>query len=99
MTTTWNNCTCDIYYRDERPVLNDPGYAIRIEGDELTICYKGSQGQITYKGKDLGGGHYELTADLVEGNASVHRAPSAGVISGSWNEQGYSGMWRFHLIP
>lgn len=96
--TIWKNCTCDIYYRDEGAELNDPGYEIRIDGDELVISYEGEHGWINYKGKDLGGGHYALTADAVEGRAMVHRAPNAEIIEGCWEEQGYLGMWRFYLI-
>ena len=80
---TWKNCTCDIYYRDEGSELNAPGYEICINGDQLTISFQGTQGRIAYRGSDLGGGHYELTTDLIEGRASVHRAPNSEVIEGS----------------
>ena len=96
--TIWKNCTCDIYYRDEGAELNDPGYEIRIDGDELVISYESEHGWINYKGKDQGGGHYVLTADIVEGRAMMHRAPNAEIIEGCWEEQGCLGMWRFYLI-
>lgn len=94
----YKNCTCDIYYRDEGAELNDPGYEVRIDDDRLVISYQGEQGWINYKGKDLGGGHYALTADTVDGRALVHRAPNAEIIEGCWEEHGYFGMWRLHLI-
>ena len=94
----WKNCTCDIYYQDEGAALRDPGYEVRIDGDELVISYEGDQGWINYKGKDQGGGHYALTADVVNGRALVHRAPDAEIVEGCWDEDGCFGMWRFYLI-
>ena len=94
----WKNCTCDIYYQDEGAALRDPGYEVRIDGDELVISYEGDQGWINYKGKDQGGGHYALTADVVNGRALVHRAPDAEIVEGCWEEDGCFGMWRFYLI-
>lgn len=95
----YKNCTCDIYYQDEGAALNDPGYEVRIDWDELVISYEGDHGWINYQGKDLGGGHYSLTADTVNGRSLVHRAtPDAEIIEGCWEEDGCFGMWRFHLI-
>lgn len=96
--TIWKNCTCDLYYQDEGAALRDPGYEVRIDGDELVISYEGDQGWINYKGKDQGGGHYALTADVVNGRALVHRAPDAEIVEGCWEEDGCFGMWRFYLI-
>lgn len=95
--TIWKNCTCDIYYRDEGAVLNDPGYEVRLDANELVISYEGERSWINYKGKDLGGGHYALTADKVDGRAMLHRAPDSEIIEGCWEENGCFGMWRFYL--
>ncbi len=94
----WKNCTADIYYHDDAPELKDPGYQVRIDGDEMVISYKGDRGWVNYQGKDLGGGHYELRAPDVDGRALMRRAPDAEIIEGCWQENGWSGMWRVRLI-
>ena len=96
--TIWNNCTADLYYNDDTPELRDPGYEVRLEGDELVISYHSDGRWISYKGQDQGGGHYLLTADAIEGRAMLHRAPDAEILEGCWTEQGLSGMWRVHLV-
>ena len=94
----WKNCTADIYYIDDAPELKDPGYEVRIDDDELVISYEGDSGWVNYQGKDLGGGHYELRADTVNGHAMMHRAPGSTILNGCWSEDGYRGMWRVRLI-
>ena len=96
--TIWKNCTADIYYQDDAPELKDPGYQVRIDGDEMVISYEGKRGWVNYQGKDLGGGHYELRALEVDGRALMHRAPGAEIIEGCWQESGWNGMWRVRLI-
>ena len=51
--TIWKNCTADIYYRDDEPELNDPGYEVRITGDEMVISYEGEHGWVNYTGRNL----------------------------------------------
>ena len=95
--TIWMNCLCDIYYQDDAPALRDPGYQIRIDADELVISYESEDGWVNYKGKDLGGGHYALVADTVEGRGMLHRAPESDILEGCWEENGAFGMWRLYL--
>lgn len=94
----WKNCSADIFYQYDAPELKDPGYQVRIDGDEMVISYEGDRGWVNYQGKDLGGGHYELRAPEVDGRALMHRVPGAEIIEGCWQENGWSGMWRVRLI-
>ncbi|TXG93631.1 MAG: hypothetical protein E6R09_18780 [Rhodocyclaceae bacterium] len=95
--TIWKNCTADIYYSDDAPDLRDPGYEVRLEGDELVISYQSDGSWINYKGVDQGGGHFLLTADSIQGRAMLHRAPDAEILEGCWSENSSSGMWRVYL--
>lgn len=95
--TIWKNCTADLYYNDDTPELRDPGYEVRLEGDELVISYQSDGRWISYKGQDQGGGHYPLTADSIQGSAMLHRAPDAEILEGYWSENGSSGMWLVYL--
>ena len=98
LMTLWKNCTTDIYYQDEGAEMNDPGYQVRIDGDELVLSYETTKGWVNYKGKDLGGGHFELYSEEVDGRSMLHRAPEAEILEGFWSEDGSRGMWRIHLI-
>jgi hypothetical protein len=95
--TIWKNCTCDIYYADNAPELNDPGYEVRIDGDELVLSYEGETGWVNYRGHDAGGGHYLLSAPEVKGRGVLHRSQEVEILEGYWEESGCRGMWRVHL--
>ena len=96
--TIWNNSRSDVYYSDALPDLNDLGYEVRITGDELVISYAGKVGWVNYTGKDLGGGHFELTSPEVNGRAMLHRLPESDILEGNWSENGAHGLWRVYLI-
>lgn len=96
--TIWKNSRADVYYTDSLPDLNDLGYEVRITGDEMVISYEGEVGWVNYTGKDLGGGHFELTSPEVKGRAMLHRLPESDILEGNWSEDGDNGMWRVYLI-
>lgn len=101
----WKNCSCDIYYPDRSAALNDTGYEVRIDGDELVVSYESEDGWVNYAGKDLGGGHFEVRASTdsgsaVNGRSVLHRStPDASILEGYWEEEGCRGMWRIYLNP
>lgn len=95
--TIWKNCTCDLYYAADTATLNDPGYEVRIDGDELVLSYEGETGWVNYRGHDAGGGHYLVSAPEVEGRGVLHRLPGSEVLEGCWEESGWRGMWRVYL--
>lgn len=96
--TIWKNCRVDLYYSDDTPELNDPGYEVRLTEDELVISYEGEVGWVNWKGQDLGGGHFEMVSPEVEGRAMLHRYGGSEILEGYWNEGGDHGMWRIRLI-
>ena len=96
--TIWKNCIADIYYQDGKAELRDPGYEVRITGDELVVSYEGDQGWVNYKGNDLGFGHYELYCQNVDGRSMLHRMADSEILEGNWSESGCFGMWRIYLI-
>jgi hypothetical protein len=95
--TIWKNCKADIYYRDDKPDLNDPDYEVRISDDELVVSYQGETGWVNYAGKDLGGGHYDLHSPEVKGHSLLHRVADSNILEGNWTEDGSQGMWRIYL--
>lgn len=96
--TIWKNCRVDLYYSDDNPELNDAGYEVRLTGEELVVSYEGAVGWVNWKGKDLGGGHFEMVSPEVEGRAMLHRYGVSEILEGNWNEAGDHGMWRIRLI-
>lgn len=97
--TIWKNCHSDIYYANskDKPIFDDPGYEVRITDDTLVVSYEGEDGWVNYSGKDMGGGHYDLSAPEVNGRAMLHRASDSAILEGNWVENGYRGMWRIYL--
>lgn len=95
--TIWKNSRADVYFHDDKPELNDPGYEVRITGDELVVSYQGSSGWVNYTGRDLGGGHYELAAPEVDGRAMLHRCGDSEFLEGYWSEGSEHGLWRVYL--
>ena len=77
----WKNCTADIYYCDDTPELNEPGYKVRIMDGVMVISYEGQDGWVNYTGRDRGGGHYALYAPEVAGHALLHRMPESEILN------------------
>ena len=96
--TLWKNCRADIYYFNDKPDLNDPGYEVRITDDEMVVSYEGDTGWVNYQGKDMGGGHFALSCTEVDGRSLLHRAPESEIVEGNWVENGCHGMWRIYLL-
>lgn len=96
--TIWKNCRTDLYYSDGKPDLDDPGYEVHITPDEIVVSYEGEVGLVTWKGQDLGGGHYELHCPEVQGQAMLHRSGDSEFLEGWWREGASHGMWGIRLI-
>ncbi|WP_426664481.1 hypothetical protein [Rhodanobacter aciditrophus] len=96
--STWPNARFDILYYDDKADSNEPCEVI-LAGDELTVSYYNEhiEGYVIYKGKEIAPGHFELTAPMVKGHATLHRFLDAEVLVGEWIEDGYKGMWRIEL--
>lgn len=96
--TAWNNCQVDVVYYDERPaILREEGYEVRIDENEILVAYQDDDGWVEYRGKNSGDGHFLLEAPERQGRASLHRFPESEILEGSWQEQGYQGMWKIRL--
>ena len=70
---------------------------VRISGGTIAISYQGDSGPVVYEGPEVEPGHFRLTAQSVNGRASLHRLPDDAILEGSWSEGGYEGMWRIEL--
>ncbi|TAM27242.1 MAG: hypothetical protein EPN62_00190 [Candidimonas sp.] len=70
---------------------------VKIDGDEISVEYD-DDGPASYRGQDLGGGHYILERSKGNGKATLHRSPDdPDTLEGSWVEAGARGMWRIEL--
>lgn len=96
--TIWKSCRADIFYNDDQPELNDPGYEVRINDGEMVVSYEDDGMWVNYKGQDMGGGHYLLTSPEVDGRSVLHRVPDSDILEGNWSEGGSHGMWRVYLV-
>lgn len=95
--TIWKNCVADLYYSNGLPKLHDSGYEVRITGDDLVISYQSDSGWIVYRGKDHGGGHYDVSCPQVKGRAMLHRLADSEFLEGNWSEDSAYGMWHITL--
>lgn len=95
---TWKRCTADILYYDERPtIIKDEGYIVRLTEESIEVAYDDEEGAVCYRGKNIGDGHYQLTAKERDGRASLHCFPSSNFMEGYWHEGNSRGMWRIEL--
>ncbi|HPL67776.1 MAG TPA: hypothetical protein PLG94_14690, partial [Smithellaceae bacterium] len=94
--TVWNNCKADIIYYDGEADI-DEHCEVKIDKDEIIVSYAGENGPVVYKGKNNGDGHFELSASIVNGHATLHRLKYSNILEGFWLEDGYKGMWRIKL--
>ncbi len=95
---TWNRCTADILFYDERPTLTkDEGYIVRLSEENIEVAYDDDEGAVCYRGKNTGNGHYELIASERNGKASLHCFHGSKFMEGYWHEGDSRGMWRIEL--
>jgi len=95
---TWKDARFDAFYYDAKADTDEPCEVI-LNDSELTVSYwdEDINGYAIYKGKEVASGHFELTAPMVNGRATLHRLPEALLLVGSWEENGERGMWRITL--
>lgn len=71
---------------------------VRIDGHEIVVTYRhAGLGYVTYRGSEVGPGHYKLECQALNGKATLHQLPGSEYLDGYWTEQGASGMWRVML--
>jgi hypothetical protein len=85
------------YYGDCETLETDP-CEVTIGDGQISVKYEWEPGQLqTYQGPEVGDGHFNLTAMVDEGKASLHRFPNGRILDGWWTEEGNEGMWRIVL--
>jgi hypothetical protein len=96
---TWKDARFDSFYYDAAADTNESCEVILNDG-ELTISYWDDdiKGPAIYKGREVAPGHFELTAPMLNGRATLHRLPDAVLLVGSWVEDGERGMWQIELM-
>ena len=64
----------------------------------LKLSYPDSGGEQVWSGREIAEGHWELSASMGKGKATLHQiAPQSHFLEGTWNDDGYFGMWRITL--
>ena len=89
---TWTNSSMDTFLQGEQSPCE-----VRITVFEIAVTYDDGQGPISYKGKEVAPGHFELASEQTGGKASLHRSPDNLWLEGSWIEDEREGMWRIKL--
>jgi hypothetical protein len=90
--STWKNSSADTYTKGEQFACE-----VRITTFEIVVSYETGQGAVTYQGKEVAPGHFELTCEEIDGKASLHRSPDGEWLEGWWSEGQDEGMWRIRL--
>ncbi len=70
---------------------------VRIGINNIVVSYEDAQGTVTYRGKEIGRGHYHLKCPARSGNANLHMFPDGKILDGYWSEDEYEGFWRIYL--
>jgi len=87
----------DTIYYDSSPADEREECEVRFGDNEIVISYEDDDGEVLYKGKDYGHGHYVLKCPERRGKATLHRIPDSKYMEGYWSEEGARGFWRFTL--
>lgn len=91
------NCRAEIFYAKCGNLVEE-NFEVRVMGDALGVYTSGeSNNLVGFKGTvESQVGHYRLTG-VFGGSATLHIAPGSSLLEGSWEENGYEGMWRIYL--
>jgi len=92
----WNKSKMATLYFDADAAEENYPCTVRISESDIVVEYQ-DDGVVSYRGINNGTGHFELTADAVEGRATLHMFPKSTRLEGSWIEDGARGMWRIDL--
>ena len=87
----------EVVYYDDSYADSGEDCEVLIGNNTIDISYKDDQGVATYKGKEIGKGHYFLQCPERNGNANLHMFPDSKHLDGHWSEDGYEGFWRILL--
>ena len=92
MTTVWKNATTQIFFSEQ-----ESSCEVRIVKSEIVVSYRVGARLVSYEGREVAPGHFELTAPKIRGRATLHRAPNSDWLEGHWVEGEVEGMWRLHI--
>ena len=92
----FSNCIYDtLYFDGEGDVGND--CKVVIEDGDIEVTYIDEDNRYTYRGNEIGAGHFKLNGVDFDGTATLHQFPEGRILEGYWVEDGYRGMWRIQL--
>jgi hypothetical protein len=89
---TFKNSSMDTFLQGEQSTCE-----VQLSTSEIVVTYDDGQGPITYKGREVGPGHFMLESQETGGKGSLHRIPNTEWLEGSWIEGEREGMWRIKL--
>lgn len=93
----WINSRMTAAFFDETPASEDEECIVRIEGDTIEISYDDEEGNVIYKGKNDGCGHFVLKCPERSGDATLHMFKDTKFLDEYWIEGGNKGFWRIEL--
>jgi hypothetical protein len=97
MMGIWENSLMITAFFDETPAIEDDDCVARIDEKSIEISYDDEDGNVIYRGKNDGSGHFELNCPERNGHASLHMFKNGKFVDGYWVEGGYKGFWRIEL--
>jgi hypothetical protein len=86
----------DSFYYDRPAIPNHP-CEVKVDDVSIVVSYKWDDEWMNYQGKNLGGGHFELTCEAENGHATLHTLHDSIFLDGYWTANGQKGMWRITL--
>ncbi|MCP4020206.1 MAG: hypothetical protein GY729_00050 [Desulfobacteraceae bacterium] len=88
----------DHVFYDQEPSHEREDCEVVINGNKITVSHKEGGEHVTYKGIEVGPGHYELIEEGCDTKATLHRSPKSHILEGFWIAEGYKGFWRIELL-
>jgi hypothetical protein len=95
----WEDRLMTTAFLDGTPA-EDASCDVRIDDSSIVVNFDHEEygGEIIYRGRNDGSGHFELTCDeRPNWRASLHRFPQGMILEGYWIEGRNEGFWRIEL--
>lgn len=100
----YNNVSMNSFgFDDGVPFFVTSSVDVSINNKKIAVTYmeensEGSSYRVTYEGKEITPGHFELKSlNNFNDRATLHRFKDSKILEGSWFEEGSEGMWKINL--
>jgi hypothetical protein len=84
----WKHSLMITAFYDETEAYEDEKCVVRIDVKSIEVSYDDDKGNVIYRGKNDGSGHFELTCPEREGHATLHMFENGKFLDGHWVQSG-----------